>query len=96
MKTQKIILLSFAGFLILSSLYFVKSSDEEWGSSGHDVSNNKFSELKIINTTNVSQLKEVWHFEDTREGSSVLFNPIIEKRKMIALLPSSKLAALNP
>ena len=96
MKTQKIILLLFVGFLTLSSLYFIKSSDEEWGSSGHDVSNNKFSELKNINTTNVSQLKEVWHFEDTREGSSVLFNPIIKKGRMIALLPSSKLAALNP
>ncbi|NIJ54726.1 outer membrane protein assembly factor BamB family protein [Dyadobacter arcticus] len=70
--------------------------EDEWNHYGHDASNNKFSPLSIINTTNVGQLKEVWSYQDSKDGSSILFNPLIVKGKMFAFMPSDKLVALNP
>jgi quinoprotein glucose dehydrogenase len=72
------------------------SVDDEWIHYGHDASNNKFSPLSIINTENVSQLKEVWNYQDSKDGSSILFNPLIVKGSMFAFMPSNKLVALNP
>jgi quinoprotein glucose dehydrogenase len=69
--------------------------DNDWAYYGHDVSNNKFSKLAYINTTNIDKLKTVWHHQETQEGSSVYFNPLVIKGKMIALLPSNRLTLLN-
>jgi quinoprotein glucose dehydrogenase len=74
------------------------SSDKQnntWPTFGHDVSNNKFSELQDINTTNVARLKEVWRFEDTTEGGGVYFNPVMMNNRVIGLMPSNKLVALD-
>lgn len=66
-----------------------------WPTFGHDASNNKFSRLSIIDTTNVGQLAEVWRFEDSLEGGGVYFNPVMMKNRVIGLMPSNKLVALD-
>lgn len=47
--------------------------NDDWQHYGYDYSNSKFSPLDKINLSNVGQLKEVWHFKDAEEGSSVFF-----------------------
>src|ERR1043166_8494379 len=66
-----------------------------WPTFGHDVSNNKFSALTGIDTSNVSQLKEAWRFEDTTEGGGVYFNPVMMDNRVIGLMPSNKLVAMD-
>lgn len=66
-----------------------------WPTFGHDVSNNKFSGLTGVNTTNVTQLREVWRYEDTTEGGGVYFNPVMMDNRVIGLMPSNKLVALD-
>jgi quinoprotein glucose dehydrogenase len=72
-----------------------KSDISEWPTFGHDASNNKFSALTDIDTTNVVQLKEVWRFEDTAEGGGVYFNPVMMDKRVIGLMPSGKLVAVD-
>src|SRR4030095_11772371 len=66
-----------------------------WPTFGHDASNNKFSALTKIDTANVTQLREVWRFEDTTEGGGVYFNPVMVENRVIGLMPSNKLVALD-
>ena len=66
-----------------------------WPTFGHDVSNNKFSLLTHIDTLNVTQLREVWRFEDTTEGGGVYFNPVMMDNRVIGLMPSNRLVALD-
>jgi quinoprotein glucose dehydrogenase len=66
-----------------------------WTTFGHDVSNNKFSALTDIDTSNVTQLQEAWRYEDTTEGGGVYFNPVMTDNRVIGLMPSNKLVALD-
>src|SRR4026208_278022 len=66
-----------------------------WPTFGHDVSNNKFSALTGIDTSNVTQLQEVWRYEDTTEGGGVYCNPVMVDNRVIGLMPSNKLVALD-
>ena len=66
-----------------------------WPTFGHDVSNNKFSTLTGIDTTNVTGLLEAWRFEDTTEGGGVYFNPVMMNNRVIGLMPSNNLVALD-
>jgi len=66
-----------------------------WPTFGHDVSNNKFSQLTNIDTSNVTQLQEAWRHEDTTEGGGVYFNPVMMENRVIGLMPSNKLVALD-
>src|SRR5262245_19242372 len=66
-----------------------------WPTFGHDVSNNKFSALAGIDTSNVTRLREAWRFEDTTEGGGVYFNPVEMDNRVIGLMPSNKLVALD-
>lgn len=69
----------------------------EWQNFNHDLSNSHFSALDQINTQNVNQLKKVWQYEDsTSLGSDLFFNPVMVRNKLIVLLPSNQLAALDP
>ena len=69
---------------------------EEWAYYNHDPQNSKFSALDKIDTGNVAQLKKISHLEDTTvDGSGLFFNPIVVRGKMIVLLPSNHLAALD-
>src|SRR5687768_6125240 len=70
-------------------------STSSWPTFGHDASNNKFSPLTAIDTSNVTKLKEAWRFEDTTEGGGVYFNPVMMLNRVIGLMPSNKLVALN-
>ena len=66
-----------------------------WPTFGHDVSNNKFSPLTQIDTSNVTQLQEAWRYEDNTEGGGVYFNPVMMNNRVIGLMPSGKLVALD-
>src|SRR5262245_34217754 len=85
----------------LSLAYLVACSPDKqpitsaWPTFGHDFSNNKFSALTDINTVNVTQLQEVWRYEDTTEGGGVYFNPVIMDNRVIGIMPSNKLVALD-
>jgi quinoprotein glucose dehydrogenase len=96
MKKTSIIILLIPVILAITgnSLPNINLNDD-WLHYGYDLSNSKFSPLDKINLSNVSQLKEDWHFKETEEGSSIFFNPLIIKGKMIALMPSKKLMALD-
>ncbi|MFT4019471.1 MAG: PQQ-binding-like beta-propeller repeat protein [Agriterribacter sp.] len=72
-----------------------QSDTSAWPTFGHDVSNNKFAALADINTTNVSQLREAWRLEDTTEGGGVYFNPVMMNKRVIGLMPSNKLVAMD-
>jgi len=91
--------LIFASCLSLAVLASCSSdkqkSDGTWNTYGHDASNNKFSKLKIIDTSNVAQLKEAWRYGDTTEGGGVYFNPVMMNNRVIGLMPSNKLVALD-
>ena len=70
--------------------------DSEWTTFGHDASNNKFSALTSIDTSNVKELREVWRNEDTTTGAGLYFNPVMIGSRLIALMPSSLLIAMDP
>ncbi|MHA4845005.1 outer membrane protein assembly factor BamB family protein [Flavitalea antarctica] len=73
------------------------SKRQEWRHYGGDLSQNKFSSLEQITKKNVSQLKQVWQYQDTSTiGTSILFNPLVVKSRMFAFMPSKKLVALDP
>ncbi|WP_353483857.1 PQQ-binding-like beta-propeller repeat protein [Haliscomenobacter sp.] len=67
----------------------------DWAHFGYDPSQSKFSPLDAINLKNVQQLKEVWHHQESADGSSIFLNPLVVNGKMIALMPSNKLVALD-
>ncbi|WP_336518287.1 PQQ-binding-like beta-propeller repeat protein [Pollutibacter soli] len=85
----------------LALILFLSCSSEKqdnaasWPTFGHDVSNNKFSSLKYIDRSNVSKLEKVWQFEDTTEGGGVYFNPVMVNNRVIGLMPSNRLVALD-
>ncbi len=91
----KLLISFFSITLIVSCANNKNETDSSWPTFGHDVSNNKFSSLRNIDTSNVSQLKEVWRFEDTTEGGGVYFNPVMMHNRVIGLMPSNKLVALD-
>ncbi|MES2645786.1 MAG: PQQ-binding-like beta-propeller repeat protein [Bacteroidota bacterium] len=72
-----------------------KDDPAAWPTFGHDVSNNKFSALTTIDKTNVAKLQEVWRFDDTTEGGGIYFNPVMMNNRVIGLMPSNKLVALD-
>ncbi len=85
--------------LILAALWGCSPDKQNtgatWPTFGHDVSNTKFSALTAIDTSNVAQLKEAWRFEDSAEGGGVYFNPVMMDNRVIGLMPSNKLVAMD-
>src|SRR6185369_6193100 len=89
-------LLGFLSLAFFCACSTDKQSDTStWPTFGHDVSNNKFSTLAEIDTTNVKRLREVWRFEDATEGGGVYFNPVVMDNRVIGLMPSNRLVALD-
>jgi quinoprotein glucose dehydrogenase len=87
---------SFILFVLLVACSADKKDDaSEWPTFGHDASNNKFSVLAGIDPSNVEQLQEAWRYEDTTEGGGVYFNPIMVDNRVVGLMPSNKLVALD-
>lgn len=76
MKKTSIIILLFPIVLAITgnSLPNINFNDD-WLHYGYDLSNSKFSPLDKINLSNVRELKEVWHFKETEEGSSIFLIP---------------------
>ncbi|RYF88124.1 MAG: hypothetical protein EOO00_11640, partial [Chitinophagaceae bacterium] len=72
------------------------SSPSEWPTFGHDASNNKFSQLTSIDTSNVIQLSEAWRIEDTADVAGLYVNPVMINNRLIGLMPSSHLVAMDP
>lgn len=72
-----------------------KDVSSSWPTFGYDVSNNKFSPLMEIDSSNVKQLREVWRYEDLSDGGGVYFNPVIMEDRVIGMMPSNKLVALD-
>jgi quinoprotein glucose dehydrogenase len=66
-----------------------------WPTFGHDVSNNKFSALTDIDTSNVTQLQEAWRYEIPQKVVECTFNPVMMDNRVIGLMPSNKLVALD-
>src|SRR5690349_17699428 len=82
--------------IILFACSTEKANDaSSWPTFGHDASNNKFSALSSIDTTNVAQLQEAWRFEDPTEGGGVYFNPVMVNNRVFGLMPSNRLVALE-
>lgn len=65
----------------------------EWRTYASD---NKFSSLDILNTSNVRGLEEVWRFEDPKIGSGISCNPLVAKGRMFVYTPAKTIASLNP
>ena len=87
------------GFFLLAFLGACSPDKQDntsaWPGFGHDASNNKFSALTNIDTSNVRQLREVWRFEDTTEGGGVYFNPVMMDNRVIGVMPSNRLVAMD-
>jgi quinoprotein glucose dehydrogenase len=90
-------LLSCLIVILLGAACSTDKQDETsaWRTFGHDVSNNKFSALTGIDTLNVAKLREVWRYEDTTEGGGVYFNPVMVDNRVMGLMPSNNLVALD-
>jgi len=88
-----------ANFISLAVLVSCSSEEQKsnstWDTFGHDVSNNKFSKLAIIDTSNVTKLKEVWRYSDSNEDGGIYFNPVMMNNRVIGLMPTNKLVALD-
>ncbi|MBL7697370.1 MAG: PQQ-binding-like beta-propeller repeat protein [Chitinophagaceae bacterium] len=72
------------------------TNPSEWPTFGHDVSNNKFSLLTSIDTSNVAQLHEAWRIEDSADVAGMYCNPVMLSNRLIGLMPSSRLIAMDP
>ncbi len=68
-------------------------SSHEWRTYASD---NKFSLLDYIHTENVSELEEVWRYEEEEEGAGINCNPLVAKGRMFVYTPAKTIVALNP
>src|SRR5690349_16696342 len=101
-KLLKCLIMSAGKFLIIAVIIAgcgrmdTTTKDSGWTTFGHDATNNKFSALTSIDTSNVNQLREAWRNEDTTTGAGLYFNPVMIGNRLIALMPSSDLVAMEP
>jgi quinoprotein glucose dehydrogenase len=92
---QNIILIYLSAIMLSACSDNKEIPASSWPTFGHDVSNNKFSALTDIDTSNVTQLQEVWRYEDSEGGGGVYFNPVMMDNRVIGLMPSNKLVAMD-
>jgi quinoprotein glucose dehydrogenase len=81
--------------ILLGCSQHKEASSDEWPTFNHDASNNKFSQLSYLDTSNVNQLKEVWRFENPDEGGGLYCNAVMMDNRVIGLMPSENLVALD-
>lgn len=72
----------------------VSAQGRNWESYYGSRGNDHFSELKQIDRTNVSRLREAWRF-DTREAGGLETTPLIVDGVVYAVTPSQKVIALD-
>ena len=82
--------------VIFLSLFFFsacQNQNEDWGSYGKDLTNQRFSRLDQINTKNVHNLELAWQHQT---GISATFQatPIVHKGIMYVSLPFNHIIAL--
>lgn len=91
---KSLLVVFWAAFFVSCSQHKGASSNE-WPGFNHDASNNKYSQLSQINISNVGNLKEAWRFEDSTEGGGIYCNAIMVANRVIGLMPSKNLVALE-
>ncbi len=98
-RVTRALIQRWTGYFLLACLVGCSSHKQNdssaWPTFGHDESNNKYSALTGINTTNVTLLREAWRFEDTTEGGGVYCNPVMMSNRVIGVMPSNKLVAMD-
>lgn len=92
---SSLIVMSLITATLLSCCRNKEESSGEWPTYNHDASNNKFSQLSYIDTSNVKQLKEAWRFENSAEDGGVYCQAIMVANRVIGLMPSKSLVALD-
>jgi alcohol dehydrogenase (cytochrome c) len=72
---------------------------ENWLTNGGNVSNNRFSSLNQINTSNVSQLKQAWHIHLDGSGKAAKYSaegtPVVYNGVMYLPTGNSDVFAIN-
>src|ERR1700721_3319645 len=73
------------------------AQEVDWGYFGHDVDNQRYADIDLINPSNVSQLKVAWNFTgDATEAVSKEATPIVVDGVMYVSGSNSGVFALNP
>ena len=68
---------------------------EEWLSSGHDYSEQRYSTLKQIDSSNASRLGLAWYYDTGSDRGTVETTPLVSNGVMYATLPWSVVVALD-
>jgi quinohemoprotein ethanol dehydrogenase len=73
------------------------AQEVDWAYFGHDVDNQRYADIDLINLSNVSQLTVAWHFTgDATEAVSTESTPIVVDGVMYVSGNNSGVFALNP
>jgi glucose dehydrogenase len=73
------------------------AQEVDWAYFGHDVDNQRYADIDLINPSNVSQLKVAWNFTgDATEAVSTEATPIVVDGVMYVSGNNSGVFALNP
>jgi len=67
----------------------------EWLTTGHDYSDQRFSELKQINAANAGKLGLAWYYDTDSERGTVESTPLVFNGSMYATLPWGVVVALD-
>jgi len=99
-KTKIILTLVVSAAVVAAAVYFLqKNKDYGWKAYGGSSENIKYSTLRQIDTSNVSQLKVAWVYhsenDDTTRYGIMECNPIIVDHTLYGVSPKMKLFALD-
>ncbi len=84
-------------FLLIFILLILAScskQNEDWGSYGKDLTNQRYSKLKQINTENIHNLKLAWQYQ-TGIKATFQATPIVHKGIMYVSLPFNNVIAMD-
>ena len=89
--------LSLAGFIF--PVLYAQNAQNDWSAFGHDPGGQRYSQLKQINTANVSKLVPAWSYQMMKnEGQTRLSQsiPLMVNGVLYVGYPVNKVAALEP
>jgi quinohemoprotein ethanol dehydrogenase len=67
----------------------------DWLTTGHDYSDQRYSELKQIDASNASRLGLAWYYDTGSDRGTVETTPLVSNGVMYATLPWSVVVALD-